>query len=302
MTRQNRIFAAASALTLLALPGALAGTPSKGCGNNEPTLEFGDVINSVTVNDKQRDFYVRLPEGYDNAHAYKLIFTFHALGGTAEQVIAGEGEYLAWYGLPERDVAENGGNATAIYIAAQGLKNPDEFNGELTGWANLDGEDLAFVDAILDRVEGDLCVDQEHRYSTGFSYGGAMSYALACDRSALMRAVAVLSGGPMSGCVEGAEPVAFYGQHGVSDFVLPMDLGRELRDRFIKNNGCTAQDAPEPEAGSGVHEKTVYEDCTHPTVFVAFDGDHSAKPMDKGADQSFSPEETWAFFSQFAQT
>ena len=96
--------------------------------------------------------------------------------------------------------------------------------------------------------------------------------------------------------------MAFYGQHGVSDNVLPMDLGREVRDRFVKNNGCTAREAPEPAPGDGIRKKTVYEDCTHPTVFVAFDGDHSAKPMDKGADQSFSLEETWAFFSQFVQT
>lgn len=300
--------AALSALALILShpPSALASTPSPGCGR-EPTLTSPEAYN-LTVNNKPRSFYIRLPPdaSYDPTHAYKLIFTFHALGGTAEQVVSGTGGYLPWYGLPAAD-----GTGSAIYVAAQGLTNDEEFGGELPGWANVGGEDLALVDAILDAVEADLCVDREHRYSTGFSYGGAMSYALACDRSAVFRAVAVLSGGPMSGCGGEGEgeggggggfPVAYYGEHGVSDPVLPMALGRELRDRFVANNGCAAREAAEPVAGSGTHVKTVYEGCTHPVTFVAFDGDHTPLPMDAGADQSYAPDETWAFFSQFAQT
>ncbi|KAK7753152.1 hypothetical protein SLS62_004885 [Diatrype stigma] len=280
------------------LPTALAGTPSPGCGK-QPTLTSPEAYN-VTVNGKTRSFYIRLPAdgAYDAAHAYKLIFTFHALGGTAEQVVSGAGGYLPWYGLPAAD-----GTESAIYVAAQGLTNDAEFGGALPGWANVGGEDLALVDAILAAVEADLCVDADHRYSTGFSYGGAMSYALACDRSALFRAVAVLSGGPMSGCGgEDGLPVAYYGEHGVSDPVLPMALGRELRDRFVANSGCAPREAAEPAAGSGTHVKTVYEGCTHPVTFVAFDGDHTPLPMDAGAEQSYAPDETWAFFSQFAQT
>ena len=34
-----------------------------------------------------------------------------------------------------------------------------------------------------------------------------------------------------------------------------------MRDRFVKNNGCTAQTPKEPTAGSGTHIKTKYEGC-----------------------------------------
>ncbi len=301
MAEMTFLFATLSALILPSLPTALAATPSLGCGN-DPTLTSPDAYN-LTVNGKTRSFYIRLPENYDKSHAYKLIFTFHAMGGTAGEVIAGEGGYLPWYGLPALDAEAGGGSGTAVYVAAQGLKSDGGFGGgELTGWANADGEDLAFVDSILELTEGDLCVDRGHRYSTGFSYGGAMSYALACDRPAEFRAVAVLSGGPMSGCRGGADPVAYYGQHGVADGILPMDLGGELRDRFVENNGCTTQEAQEPAAGSGTHVKTVYEGCTHPVTFIAFDGDHTPQPVDRDAEQTFTVAETWAFFSQFAQT
>ncbi|RYP34092.1 hypothetical protein DL767_004427 [Monosporascus sp. MG133] len=298
MKRLSNLSAALSALTLSSLPAAaLAAARSAGCGK-DPTLLTSPTTTpyTVTVNSKAREFYVRLPEGYDRDRAYRLVFTFHALGGRAAEVVAGQGGYLPWYGLPEQDPDES-----AVYVAAQGLVNQNDFGG-LTGWANAGGEDVALVDALVELVEADLCIDSEHRYSTGFSYGGAMSYALACERSAEFRAVAVLSGGPMSGCVGGNEPIAYYGQHGISDQVLPVALGRDLRDRFVRNNGCTPRQPQEPARGSGTHVKTEYEGCTHPVTWIAFDGDHDPQPKDAGESQTFAAEETWAFFSQFTLT
>ncbi|KAI0160830.1 hypothetical protein GGR52DRAFT_576251 [Hypoxylon sp. FL1284] len=52
-----------------------------------------------------------------------------------------------------------------------------------------------------------LAIDAQMRFSTGFSYGGAMSYSLACSRASMLRAVAVLSGAPLSGCAGGNDPV-----------------------------------------------------------------------------------------------
>src|SRR6187551_3533354 len=114
----------------------------------------------------------------------------------------------------------------------------------------------------------------------GFSYGGAMSYSLACSRPDVFRAVAVMSGSLLSGCSGGTKPVAYYGQHGVKDSVLNISGGRSLRDRFVANNNCTKTTAPEPAAGSRKHIKTVYTGCSedHPVVWTAFDGDHTSLP------------------------
>lgn len=97
---------------------------------------------------------------------------------------------------------------------------------------------------------------------------------------------------------------AYYGQHGVRDGVLPIASGRQLRDRFVKANGCTAQTAQEPARNSKRHIKTVYTGCSedHPVEFVAFDEDHVALPQDSGGDggpRSFTVNEVWTFFSQF---
>ncbi|KAH6840584.1 Alpha/Beta hydrolase protein [Chaetomium sp. MPI-CAGE-AT-0009] len=279
----------AAALVVAALRGVTAATPSTGCGNAPKLITDAAATTplKLTSNGKNREFYVKLPQNYDNSHPYRLIFTLHALGGNAQQVTVGTGGYLPWYGIP----ALANDTLGAVYIAPNGLNN---------GWANQGGEDVTFLKTVMETVEADLCIDQNLRFSTGFSYGAAMSFSLACSLGKQIRAVAALSGNPMiSGCVGGTEPVAYYGQHGTKDSVLPIAGGRQMRDRFVANNGCTAQSPPEPAAG-GKHVKTAYSGCgDYPVVWNAFDGDHTPQPKDPGAAQTFSAVESWEFFSQF---
>ncbi len=124
---------------------------------------------------------------------------------------------------------------------------------------------------MIRRIETDLCVDTTQRFALGFSYGAAMSYALACSRATVFRAVAVQSGGQLSGCSGGAQPIAYLGVHGLRDNVLGISGGRALRDRFVRNNGCTAQNPLEPVQGSLTHRVTAYSGCSagHPVVWAA---------------------------------
>ncbi|KAI1752903.1 carbohydrate esterase family 1 protein [Xylaria castorea] len=289
MLGYTMLFRSMELLIIAALNGVIAATPSSGCSTVPKLTGDSKTAHSITVSGKSRQYYLKTPENYDNNHPYRLVFTLHALGGTASQVVAGEGGYYAWYGLPPL-VNDTIG---AIYVAPDGLNN---------GWANQGGEDVTFISQVIEQVEADLCIDQNLRFSTGFSYGAAMSYALACSLGEAIRAVAVLSGNPqISGCASGTKPVAYYGQHGISDQVLPMTGGREMRDQFVKNNGCTSQTPQEPTAGSGKYIKTTFSGCStdHPVVWVAFDGDHTPTPLESGSTLSFSPTETWEFFSQF---
>lgn len=88
--------------------------------------------------------------------------------------------------------------------------------------------------------------------------------------------------------------------------MLPIATGRQLRDRFVANNGCTPQNPPEPAQGSLRHVKTVYGGCRDgfPLTWIAYDGGHVAAPADGTAGDNgsttFAPAETWAFFQQFS--
>ncbi|WP_030456081.1 lectin [Herbidospora cretacea] len=293
-SRLRSILVAVVAATGLVLAAGLVATPAgaaatAGCGK-APTLRSG--THTIQSSGKTRQFILRVPDGYDNNRQYRLIFAFHWRGGTMNDVASGGTSGTAWsyYGQQEQS------NNSAILVAPQGFGN---------GWANSGGEDVRFVDDMIARIESDLCVDTTQRFATGFSYGGGMSYSLACSRATVFRAVAVFAGAQLSGCEGGTQPIAYMGLHGISDNVLNISQGRSLRDRFVRNNGCTAQNPPEPAAGSRSHTLTTYSGCRagYPVVWAAFDNGHMPGPVDGTYAESgittWTKGEVWKFFSQF---
>ncbi|SOD62792.1 Poly(3-hydroxybutyrate) depolymerase [Streptomyces zhaozhouensis] len=269
-------------------PATAPGTSeaTAGCGS-DPGLTDG--THTVQSGGQDRSFILDIPDTYDNDHPHRLVLGFHWWGGTAADVATGqtvETGTWAYYGLKRL-----AGDST-IFVAPQGLDN---------AWPNTGGQDVAFVDELLRTLEENLCVETNQRFSVGFSYGGAMSYSLACSRPDVFRAVAAYgSPGPVSGCDGGTEPVAYFGAHGVGD----SDGHAALRDTFVRNNGCDAQEPPAPAPGSLTHVTTAYTGCSadHPVVWAAFDGGHIAAPRDgapgDGGD-SWLPNETWDFLTRF---
>jgi poly(3-hydroxybutyrate) depolymerase len=260
-----------------------------GCGK-APTLTSG--TRTIQSSGQNRTYILDIPANYDRNRAYRLIFGFHWLNGTASNVATGgsDGAVFAFYGQKQLS------NNSTIFVAPQGINN---------GWANTNGQDITLVDNILSLVGGDLCVDTTQVYAMGWSYGGAMSYALACARPAVFRAVVAYSGAQLSGCNGGTQPVAYFGIHGTRDSVLNISSGRSLRDTFVRNNGCTAQSPREPAQGSLTHITTVYSGCRagYPVQWAAFDGDHTPTPVDGSTTTSGA--RTWTsgevnrFLAQF---
>jgi poly(3-hydroxybutyrate) depolymerase len=299
-----KAFAATLALALAAagLTAAVASAASAtsvaplaataGCGK-AATLASG--THSIQSGGQNRSYILRVPTNYDNNHAYRLFFGFHWVGGTAANVDSGgtDGYNWSYYGL--RRLADNAGNGT-IFVAPQGNGN---------GWGNPGGQDVTFVDDMIKQLEAGLCVDTTQLFAGGFSYGGAMTYALACARAKVFRAVAVYSGGVLSGCSGGTDPEAYIGLHGLRDGTLGIAGGRAMRDRFVKNNGCTPQNPPEPAQGSLTHTVTAYSGCRagYPVVWAAFDGaGHDPGPRDGctcDGWQTWTSGVVWNFFSQF---
>ncbi|GAA3435532.1 cellulose binding domain-containing protein [Kutzneria kofuensis] len=276
-------------MTAAASVGAhLAGTA--GCGK-APTLASG--THTIQSSGQNRNYILRIPTNYDNNHPYRLIFGFHWVGGTANDVDSGgtDGYNWSYYGL--RRLADNAGNTT-IFVAPQGNNN---------GWANPGGQDITFVDDMIRQLEAGLCIDTTQLFSTGFSYGGAMTYALACARATVFRAVAVYSGANLSGCNGGTQPIAYMGLHGLRDNVLPISNGRALRDTFVRANGCTPQNPPEPAQGSLTHIVTTYSGCK---AGYPWSGPRSTEPDTTPAPSTAAPAtagttwtsgEVWKFFT-----
>ena len=285
------VAAGAIAATTVAVPSASAATTA-GCGKT-PTLHNGTY--TIQSGGQGRSFILRIPDGYSNTRPYRLIFAYHWRGGTMNDVSSGGTSGAAWayYGMQEQS------NNSAILVAPQGIGN---------GWANSNGEDLTFTDDMIRMIENDLCVDTAQLFAMGFSYGGGMSYAIACARATVFRAVVAYSGAQLSGCSGGTQPIAYFGIHGVSDNVLNISLGRSLRDTFVRNNGCAAQNPREPSPGSATHITTLYSCRTgYPVQWAAFDGGHGPGPVDgcSGCEdgvRTWTKGEAWRFISQFGST
>jgi hypothetical protein len=234
--------------------GGSVAMKSAGCGKTS-TVTFGTASGgtgkggSVTIGN--RNFIMRLPDNYDNNKPYWLIFGFHWRGGSSADVDGGgsNGYNMAHYGLQK--LSGNG----AIFVAPNGIGG---------GWA--DSGDMDFVDAMVELIQENYCVDNTHIFSNGFSFGGGMSYAIACARAAVFRGVAIYNGAQLSGCQGGNDPIAFWQMHGLTDGTLGFDGSLALRDRFVKNNGCTAQNPPSPPRPppylvDGGHICTDYAGC-----------------------------------------
>ncbi|KAH7324145.1 Alpha/Beta hydrolase protein [Stachybotrys elegans] len=274
------------ALTLTVGALRARGAPSAGCGT-DPSFESGP--QTVNVNGQDRNYIVRIPEGYDNSNPYRLILGLHWWGGSMEDVAYGQTVTPGvwnYYGL-ERLAKES-----AIFVAPQGIDG---------NWYNEGDSDYAFLDEIHRVVESSLCVDTDLRFSIGFSWGGSTSIGLACrDSEFPLRAItAIGAAGPYT-CEPGTAPVGYLGIHGVSD---NLDNGRGMRDMFLANNGCTGEENPQPAVGSLTHVRTDYQCNGPPATWITFDGGHHPAPWDGGSgdngEASYVPDYAWEMFSSF---
>ncbi len=123
--------------------------------------------------------------------------------------------------------------------------------------------DAAFLRAAVTFVEANFCVDQRRRFVAGFSSGGYLANALACEGD--FRAVAAYSArGPApvddvpdapSGLYR-CKPAAALVIHGVDDAVIPVGEGTSSAEMWRVTNRC----APATSAASC----EVYGGCDRP--------------------------------------
>jgi poly(3-hydroxybutyrate) depolymerase len=255
---------------------------SDGCTNMR-TLQNGTI--TIPFNNTSRKYILRVPDGYDNSHPYRLVFAYAESGASATSVA--NRNYFTLATLDSKNT---------IFVA------PDAANGA-GSWSKSDVE---LTDAILKQLEGDLCIDKSRIFATGFSFGGAMSLAIACTRADVFRGVAFFSGADLTGSCTGTltKPIAYYASQASQDSTgTPMpSSGRVKQAEFAAVNGCTAEPSATTFPASGQpHTCTIYKGCSagHPTVYCVFNGPHGWEPKDPGASTSWNAPEAWKFITQF---
>jgi poly(3-hydroxybutyrate) depolymerase len=217
-----------------------------------------------------------VPSGYDKTKPYKLIFVWHPLTGSGSQIVSG-----GFNGLKSLS------NNTVIFATADGLTGSNsEASG--TGWWNANGGDMKLFQTMLDKINAGLCVDQTRIFTTGFSFGGMMSYTLPFQFD-VFRATAPCSGKtgiiPYESKYTRAVPIMAF--HGDKDTFVATALGKAFFDMYATTrNHCTTQTKPvEPSPC------VEYQGCDVPTIWCQFSGEH--------VTWSQEPAAIWKFFSQF---
>jgi poly(3-hydroxybutyrate) depolymerase len=232
--------------------GSSAGVPSSGCGKTS-TLTFGTVPNenanatpgggslgtgkggwvTITSGGQSRNFALRLPDNYDNTQPYWLIFAFHGNGETADGMDTGgaNGYFTAYWGLQRE--SKNG----AIFVAP-------EWSGG--GWGT---GDLTFTDDMVKTISTNYCVDMSNIITSGFSYGGGMSHALACSRASTstnsvgykFRAAVMFEACSflVQGTCPNSDPIDIWQKAGLTDGTCGFDDSKTVRNWFTARDGCT---------------------------------------------------------------
>jgi polyhydroxybutyrate depolymerase len=259
------------ALAALAACTGSAGAPAAPHGTDgcaAPTVAAGSYASgSVLVSGTPRSYRLAVPAG-DLHKARALVLVFHGAGSNGNGIRGYIGRSL-----------ESAAGDEAVFAYPDGLSD-----GGTTGWPDAGGRDVAFVDALLAQLAGDLCYDRARVFATGFSYGGYMSNTLGCARAGVVRAIAPLSGGgPWPPC--DGQPVAAWIAHGTSDQTVGQEQGEGSRDHWLAADGCAATShatSPSP--------CQAYDGCgANPVVWCPFSGGHEV--------QAWEPPAVWAFFA-----
>lgn len=162
---------------------------------------------TIDVGGIERSYRLTVPSSYDGMTPMPVVLDFHGFSssGTQQAQMSGFAE------LAEQE--------DFIAVHPQGT-------GDLPFWdLGLEGafvvDDVGFIDALLDRLEEDLCVDPARIFSTGMSNGGYFSARLACDLADRIAAIASVAAVFHPDDCAPERPIPVLAIHGTDDTIVP---------------------------------------------------------------------------------
>lgn len=207
---RHRLAPLLAALFLAPMP-----TPVTAAGGDVPPT----TLEAVLTADGLRWYRQALPPGHDpEGGPYPVAFLFHGGGGNALQVAESTGFIEAGlargYVVIAPEGSGNQGGPPLFLLQTWNAGNCCDY-----AQAN-DIDDVAFFEAMVDKLVAQQAVDPARVFVTGFSNGGKLSYRIAAERPDLIAAAAPV------GCSLGVDtppiaPVPLLSIHGLLDENVP---------------------------------------------------------------------------------
>lgn len=185
-----------------------------GCGRT--TYAPGVSTEASIVHDgATRTFRVHVPSSYDENAATPVLLMFHGGFGSGRQLETSTGMSA---------IADREG---FIAVYPDGTGGVRTWNGGACCGAAMrnDVDDVGFVDALLDHLQSELCVDPARVFSSGMSNGAILSHRLACELSDRIVAIAPVAGTIGIDDCEPTRPVHVMQIHGTDDANVPWEGG-----------------------------------------------------------------------------
>ena len=244
------------------LPAPTTPRPSAACGAAVTGYAGGANARSLAHGGRTRTFGVYVPVGYDFAGATPapVVMILHGGFGSGGQAFA------------TARLAALADARGVVVVYPDGVASPGGVRtwnaGGCCGYALTAGiDDIGFIDALLDQLETDLCIDRRRIHATGMSNGAQLSHRLACDRSWRIASVAPVAGTDNTLACAPTRPMPVMHIHGTADQNAPfaggMGCGLSGIDTtsapdtiaaWQGRNGCPGSAKPRLVAGDGVCE------------------------------------------------
>jgi polyhydroxybutyrate depolymerase len=217
---------------------------------------------TVTVDDVDRAYMVRLPRGYDHAQKYPVVILLHGMNQDADDIerltrfdeLADKNGIIAVYpsalggrwnvgvtppskqpmmGRPGGHGGHHGGYGGGGYPGGGGGGYPGggqsggQGHGE-EGNKPAPADDVEFLNQMLDQMAAKFSVDAARIYATGLSEGGFMAMRVGCAMSDRIAAVALVGAAmPKTMICLPSRPVPAVMINGTSDPIVPYGGGTE---------------------------------------------------------------------------
>ncbi len=264
-----------------------------------------DRTGSIEVAGRARSYFVHVPSGYNARLRAPLVLVLHGAiqGNVSAEHVSGMSE------LADKE------NFLAVYPQGTSMMgNAPTWNaGNCCGYAQKNNvDDIAFLRALIAKLEKDYSIDPKRIYVTGISNGGMLSFRAACEMADVIAAAAPVEGAQNVDCRPSA-PVSVIVFHGTADHLVPFDggstpyqIGQHRSDTpvvdsiafWVKQDGCAP--SPRREESQEVHIDS-YTGCKAGTgvALYAIQGGHHLWPGTRisGVDLS-ATDVMWKFFAQ----
>lgn len=271
----------------------------------------GEYENSIVIGGETRDYIMHIPPRYDGVKALPLVFVLHGYGGSDKAI-----EHTT-------DMSAKADKENFVVVYPNGTGDPRGFNPGFTVETANPADDVAFVRALMDKMEKDLRVDRQRIYIAGFSNGAFMTYRLGAELSDRLAAIAVVEGtigtkqsdGSVLKIPDPARPLPLIAFHGKQDPTVPYNGGQSdgvmhltylsVADSigfWLKQDGCTGNPETKTSQNGNVAE-TDHTQCKEGAEVVLYtigNGKHDW-PSPTLPNQISATDATWEFFARHSK-